>query len=182
MTRSGAERTWRPMLEIDILFEDDRWRDVGLTSLAQSAFEATAAHVDLGPGFDVSVLACDDAKIAILNEDFRGKPQATNVLSWPSEDRAPLVPGERPAIPRQADPMASELGDIAIAYETCMREAETQEKRMDDHVSHLLIHGFLHLLGFDHVDDADALVMERLEAEILANLGKPDPYDKEGLT
>lgn len=164
------------MLEIDILYEDDRWRALRLTPLARDAFETAAQHLGVAAGFEVSVLACDDAKIAILNEDFRDKSGPTNVLSWPSEDRAALVPGEMPTIPARPDPIDAELGDIAMAYETCHREAEEQGKAVEDHVLHLLVHGFLHLLGFDHIEDADAVVMERLETEILAKLGKPDPY------
>jgi probable rRNA maturation factor len=123
------------------------------------------------------LMGCDDSRIAALNADFRGKPQPTNVLSWPSEERGAAAPGDAPDLPEAGtaeDP--EELGDLAIAYETCAREAAEQGKPMADHVTHLVIHGLLHCLGYDHVDDADAAVMEGLEVGILAKLGLSDPY------
>jgi probable rRNA maturation factor len=136
------------------------------------------AELGLAPeGFQISLLGCDDARIAVLNADFRGKPQPTNVLSWPSEDRAAETPGGTPEPPEpgSADDPES-LGDIAIAFDTCAREAAEQAKPMADHVTHLIVHGVLHLLGYDHIDDADATVMESLEVRILASMGLSDPY------
>ena len=128
-------------------------------------------------GFSISLMGCDDARIAVLNADFRGKPQPTNVLSWPSEERGAEFVGEAPEPPEPGDPEDPEsLGDIAIAYETCAREAEEQGKPMPDHVTHLIVHGVLHLLGYDHIEDEDAAVMEALEVRILASLGVSDPY------
>ncbi|MGC8202077.1 rRNA maturation RNase YbeY [Aliiroseovarius sp. PTFE2010] len=163
---------------VDTVIEDDRWADLGLERLAETAFAATLAHLDIGAqGLEVALLACDDARIAALNADFREKPTATNVLSWPSEDRAPATPGAAPAAPQVADgPFPTELGDIAIAYDTCAREAAEQAKPLADHVTHLLVHGLLHLLGYDHIDDQDATVMERHEVAILASMGLADPY------
>ena len=147
----------------DLIVEDERWTQ--LDTLAQEAIVAALAHLDLDASqYEVVILACGDARISALNADFRGKPQPTNVLSWPSTD---LAPGETPE---------PELGDIAIAYETCQREAGEQGKPFDAHVTHLLVHATLHLLGYDHQNDADALQMERLEVEILGNLGLSDPY------
>ncbi|MEL7181678.1 MAG: rRNA maturation RNase YbeY, partial [Pseudomonadota bacterium] len=120
------------------------------------------------------LLACNDARIAVLNEDFRGKPRPTNVLSWPSDERAAAIDGEMPAPPRPGPD--NELGDIAIAFETCKREADAAGKPMRDHTLHLLVHGTLHLLGYDHERDRDATLMEGLETEILGKLGIPDPY------
>lgn len=156
----------------DIIIEDDRWQAVDLDALAAGAAEATLRHLGLAPeNWDISILACDDARIAVLNGRFRGKPQATNVLSWPSEDRA-APPGERPSPPR-GDP---ELGDIAIAFETCMAEADVSKKTPEAHVSHLIVHGVLHLLGYDHENDADADLMEGTEIAILEALGVANPY------
>ncbi|MEL6607429.1 MAG: rRNA maturation RNase YbeY [Pseudomonadota bacterium] len=152
---------------VDVLIEDDRWE--GLDALSNRAAEAVAARFNLAG--EMAVLGCDDTRIAQLNGDFRQKPTPTNVLSWPSEDRAPAVAGGTPDAPTDES-----LGDIAIAYETCLREATEQGKAFDDHVLHLLIHGMLHLLGYDHERDADATVMEGLEVEILGNLGIGDPY------
>ncbi|MBY5989409.1 rRNA maturation RNase YbeY [Roseovarius atlanticus] len=163
------------MSGVDCLIEDDRWQDVGLEALAARAAEATLAHLGLDPAeWEIAVLGCDDARIAALNEDFRDKPGPTNVLSWPSAERAAEVDGALPEPPEAGpDP---ELGDIAIAYETCAKEAEAAGRPMQDHVTHLIVHGILHLLGYDHVRDKDATLMERTEVEILGKLGLPDPY------
>lgn len=159
----------------DTLIEDDRWRTAGLPALSESAAQATLAHLGLDPAdWEITVLGCDDARIAALNTEFRGKPQPTNVLSWPSEERGAPVPGARPDLPEPGgDP---ELGDIAIAYDTCAREASEAGKPMRDHVTHLVVHAVLHLLGYDHIRDQDATLMEATEVEILGKLGLPDPY------
>ncbi|AWB50195.1 rRNA maturation RNase YbeY [Gemmobacter aquarius] len=163
---------------VDIVIEDARWEALGLEALAGRACGAALAGLGLeAQGFSVVVMGCDDARIAVLNADFRGKPQPTNVLSWPSEERAAEVFGDLPEPPEAGtadDPV--ELGDIAIAYETCAREAAEQGKPVADHVTHLLVHGLLHCLGYDHVDDEDAAVMEAAEVRILASLGLSDPY------
>lgn len=164
------------MIHIDLLYEDTRWKSLRLAPLAQSAVDSVAEVLNIPLGYEVAILACDDPKISILNEDFRGKPSPTNVLSWPSEDRAPLIPGESPLSLPKPDAMDPELGDIAISYDTCLREAKEQNKAFEDHVLHLLIHGTLHLLGYDHIEDEDAALMERLEVTVLAKLGKSDPY------
>jgi probable rRNA maturation factor len=106
---------------------------------------------------ELSVVLTDDAAIKALNAQWRHRDEPTNVLSFPS-------------------PGGGILGDIVIAYETTAREAADELKPLADHLSHLTVHGFLHLLGYDHESDADADVMERLEREILARLGVPDPY------
>jgi probable rRNA maturation factor len=164
-----------PTVTVDLLIEEPRWQEVKIAELAETAAKATLAHLGLEPGaFEVSVLACDDARIAALNGEFRDKPRPTNVLSWPAADLAPDEPGGQPA---QPEPLFDgELGDIAIAYETCVTEAQEQKKPLGDHLLHLLVHGTLHLLGYDHETDADAAVMEGLEREILVSLGVPDPY------
>ncbi len=154
---------------IDVVIEAPDWEAVDLAGLAERAVGGTLRHLSLEG--EVSLLGCDDARIATLNADFRGKLQATNVLSWPAEELAPGVPGGDPARPTE-----TELGDIAIAYETCVREAAEQGKPLSDHVTHLLVHGTLHLLGYDHMTEPDAAKMEALEVEILATLGVPDPY------
>lgn len=160
-------------MTVDCMVEDKRWGDIG--ALAQLATDAVFERLGIEPSvFEISLLACNDARIAVLNEDFRGKPQPTNVLSWPSDERGAAIDGEMPLAP-QAGP-DNELGDIAIAYDTCKREAEAAGKPMRDHTLHLLVHGTLHLLGFDHERDRDATLMEGLESEILGKLGIADPY------
>jgi probable rRNA maturation factor len=163
---------------VETVTEDARWEAFGLAARAERAAEATLAALGQPPaGFQIALLACDDARIAVLNTEFRGKPVPTNVLSWPSQDRAAEFAGDPPESPRPGSAEAPEsLGDIAIAWETCAREAEAQGKSLADHVTHLVVHGVLHLLGYDHVDDEDALLMEQLEVRILATLGVSDPY------
>lgn len=155
----------------DCVIEDDRWDSAGLEALSERAVHATLTWH--GIGGEVVVMGCDDARIAALNADFRGKPRATNVLSWPSVEHAPREPGARPHLPD-----IEELGDIAIAYETCLAEAEAQGKSLDDHVTHLLIHAVLHLLGYDHENDPDAETMEATERSILSTLNISDPYQE----
>lgn len=169
----------RPMSDlVDTLIEDDRWQEAGLEALAQTACRATLARLGLPmAGFEISLLGCDDARISALNGEFREKPIPTNVLSWPAEDLAADAAGDPPALPEPGpEGMPQELGDIAIAYETCTREAGEQGKPFADHVTHLLVHACLHLLGYDHIKPADAALMEGLEVEILATLGLADPY------
>ena len=163
---------------VDIVIEDPRWEGLDLAGLANRACSAALGQIGLPvEGFSLCLMGCDDAKIAALNADFRGKPMPTNVLSWPSEERAAEYAGEVPDLPEPgpADDPES-LGDIAIAWETCAAEAEAAGKPMADHVTHLVIHGLLHLLGYDHIDDIDATLMETTEARILETLGVSDPY------
>lgn len=164
-------------MEIDILIEAEAWDAAVLERAAERAFAETLDDLGLEPGqFAVSVLACDAARIAALNAEFRGKPVPTNVLSWPSETRY-TRPGEMPLLPRPV-PVGppEEVGDIALAHDTIAREAAEADKPFEDHLAHLLVHGLLHLLGFDHETEADAGLMEGIETRVLARLGVPDPY------
>lgn len=163
------------MTELDVLVEDERWQALDIHALAERSTTVTLQHLGLSDmAFEVTVLACDDARITALNTDFRDKPQPTNVLSWPSAERGATKDGDTPDALNFAD--TPELGDIAIAYDTCAREAQAAGKPIADHVTHLLVHGVLHLLGYDHMRDLDATLMERREVEILGKLGLPDPY------
>ena len=113
---------------------------------------------------EVSLFFADDETIRSINAEWRGQDKPTNVLSFPA---FPIMPGDRPG------PM---LGDIILARQTLEREAAELDKPFEDHLSHLLVHGFLHLFGYDHLDDEQARVMEGLETRILAELGLSDPY------
>lgn len=159
----------------EVIIEDDRWQAVGLEDLAERAARMTLEHLGLDPeGWEISILACDDARMSELNGEFRNRSQPTNVLSWPSEERAAETLGARPSLPLPGpDP---DLGDIAIAWETCLREATDADKSQADHVTHLIVHAVLHLLGYDHVRDEDATLMEATEVVILGKLGIGDPY------
>ena len=158
-------------ISADCVIEDDRWDEAGLEALAGRA--VSAALNWHGIGGEVVVMGCDDARIAALNADFRGKPRATNVLSWPSVEHRPHDPGTPPELPD-----TDELGDIAIAYEICEAEARAQDKTFPDHVTHLLVHATLHLLGYDHENDADAETMEAAERSILSTMNISDPYQE----
>ncbi|MEM9584724.1 MAG: rRNA maturation RNase YbeY [Pseudomonadota bacterium] len=161
------------MAQVELIIEDARWNVVAIVRLAQTACDTVLDVLALEQVFEIAILACDDPRIAALNESFRDKPNPTNVLSWPAFDLAPQQPGCTPSPPNPEEP---ELGDIAIAYDTCAGEAAEQGKPVEDHVTHLLVHGTLHLLGYDHETEADAALMEGLETRILAKLGVEDPY------
>lgn len=162
-------------MQIEILFEDQRWQTAQLQDIASRAGRAVMEHF----GYDANdvccdLLACDDTRIAELNSQFRDKPTPTNVLSWPSDERGAAIDGVNPD--RLDFPMDSELGDIAISYDTCVREAQQAGITFCDHVTHLIIHAVLHLLGYDHIRDQDATLMEGIETIILGKLGIKDPY------
>lgn len=144
-----------PSLEVDLIVEAEAWS--GLEEVLTEALQAAAAGE--GQAGTVAVLLADDAAVAALNQQFRGKAGPTNVLSFP--------------------PAAGEgafLGDIALAAETIALEAENQGKSFANHASHLVVHGFLHLIGYDHIAPDDAERMEARERAILAALGIADPY------
>lgn len=152
---------------VDAVIEDARWEALGLPALAGRAAAAALAAAGLDPAAEeIALLAADDARIAELNAAWRGKEGPTNVLSWPAAE-APAAPGE----PRF-------LGDLALAWETCAAEAAAAGISPADHVTHLVVHGVLHLLGHDHEDDAEAEAMEALERKVLASLGVADPYSR----
>ena len=151
-------------LTADILVTAPCWQaEPDAETLVQRAIEAAARQTS-ADGAEVAIVLTDDSGIRSLNRDWRGIDKPTNVLSFPAAT-APARSGE----PRM-------LGDIAIAYETTRREAGNENKPFADHLSHLAVHGFLHLVGYDHENDADAETMESLERTILAGLGVPDPY------
>lgn len=167
---------------VTVIIEDDRWIAAGLEEQAHRAIRALFTDQQLDAGsFALAVLAAGDDRIAALNVAWRERTGPTNVLSWPAVDLAPDLPGARPHRPEvdriaEAGGEPTELGDIALAFETCAAEAEALGRPLEHHVAHLLIHGGLHLLGYDHDRDADAALMEATETRILAQLGVPDPY------
>jgi probable rRNA maturation factor len=135
-----------------------------VAAVVERAAEAAFAAVPEAPAqAEISIALVDDDAIRALNRDFRGKDQPTNVLSFPAP---PLnIPGA-PAL----------LGDIAVAYQTTAAEAAAEAKSIAAHLSHLIVHGVLHLVGYDHIDPEDAELMEAMERDILAALGIADPY------
>lgn len=162
---------------IDLRIEHEAWNDLGMAAIATRSIGSVFATLGINSdGYEISVLACDDSMIKTLNAEFRDKEQPTNVLSWPVYDLAPENAGGTPSAPPEPSDHSPELGDIAIAYETCAAEAEAAGLSISDHVTHLMIHGCLHLLGYDHETDEDATVMETLETAILERLNIKDPY------
>lgn len=172
--RGPARQPKARRMDIDILIEAPDWEALDMPALTRAACAATLAELGLAPDdFALSVLLCDDERIAGLNAQFRAKPTPTNVLSWPAESRAPSRPGAMPDLPQ---PGPSEIGDLALAYGICAAEARAAGKPLAQHLAHLIVHGVLHCLGFDHETEADAQLMEGLETRILARQGLPDPY------
>jgi probable rRNA maturation factor len=151
---------------VEVAMDCWRWATEcpGAAELAEAA--ALAALAGTGSGI-VGVVLADDAEQRRLNRTYRGKDAPTNVLAFPvAGSAAPAVAAGPPVL----------LGDVVLACETVAREAAEQNKPVADHLRHLVVHGVLHLLGFDHATDADATMMETREIAILARLGVPDPY------
>ena len=148
------------MIEADIRVADAAWHDAigNLMEQTEAALAAAAAVCAIDTG-EVSVLFTDDTEIETLNRTYRGKAKPTDVLSFPATEM------DRPF-----------LGDIAISLGVSRKDAQAQGKRLDQHLAHLIIHGVLHLLGHDHINDTEAEEMEALERSALASLGWPDPY------
>lgn len=161
---------------IDVVIEDGAWTaaapeaEVIVLAAAEAALRegplphsafGTAPHEEEHPG--LVILLTDDAAVRELNARFRGKDAPTNVLSF----SAPPNPERH-------------LGDVALAYGVCAREAAEQGKPLERHLQHLVVHGVLHLLGYDHMSDDEAEAMEGLERIVLAGLGTPDPYRTDG--
>jgi probable rRNA maturation factor len=154
------------VIEVDAVVSDARWATLGdPEALARRAVQAALGAMDEASAqhVAVSVAFADDAAIQALNRDWRAKDQPTNVLAFP----APPMSAPGPRL----------LGDVALAYETVAREASEEGKSLADHALHLVVHGTLHLLGYDHDTDDDAAVMEAAEVRALAALGVADPYD-----
>lgn len=153
-------------IDLALAIEAEGWSTISdVEALIQQALDEAARscgiHLSCCP--EVSVLLCDDVAIRALNAAWRGMDEATNVLSFPVAK--PLALDSRPM-----------LGDIAIAWQTTASEAHAEGKDVADHTAHLVIHGFLHLVGFDHESESDADAMEKLEVKVLFNLGIADPY------
>ena len=150
---------------IDCAFETEWWAaEAELEKRAQRAILGACQHLDeqLDPDCEVSLLFTDDQQVQSLNAQYRQQDKPTNVLSFAAQEGG--------------GPATLILGDIVLARQTIEREAGEQVKSKDDHLTHLVIHGFLHLLGYDHETEQEAEVMESLETRILADLAIADPY------
>ena len=153
---------------IDISAESEGWSKIpNLEACVRRAAEAALLDNDAPPS-EISVVLSDDEHLRELNKHHRGMDKPTNVLSFPAARLK--APAGAPRL----------LGDIVIAFETVEREASEESKPIENHLSHLVVHGVLHLLGYDHEDDEEAEIMEARERQILAKLGIPDPYAERG--
>jgi probable rRNA maturation factor len=154
----------RARLKIDVMVDAAQWRkSANLRSVVRRAIAQAAAVVPTA-GRELAIVLTDDSAIRKLNRLWRGIDAATNVLSFPSKQRADEPP---------------HLGDIVLAYQTIMREAHDEKKPLAHHVAHLVVHGYLHLVGYDHKRRAPAEAMEAIERNILGRLAVPDPYRPE---
>ena len=155
---------------IDLLLEDESWLALcpAVEALVVEVANVVGHYPKLAERFEkgstVAILLADDERVRALNAQYRGKDTSTNVLSFPNDEPA-AFPGDEP-----------HLGDIILAKGVVEKEAREQKKAIENHIAHLVAHGLLHLLGYDHMDDDDAAVMEGLEVDILARLGVPNPY------
>lgn len=144
---------------LDLRVDEPAWASAD-DALEETCLRALNAAETLGEiGGEVSLLLTDAEAIHVLNRDWRGKDKPTDVLSFPADEM------DRPF-----------LGDIAVSYETAVQDAALKKINLKQHLSHLLIHAYFHLIGYDHIDDTDAVKMEALEVAALASLGWPDPY------
>lgn len=156
---------------VDIAIQDPQWEELkNLEGLTKDVISRTLRIADIPAKamdmpLEISVVYVNDDMIQVLNREYRGKDKATNVLSFAmlDDDDAP----NSDVIP---------LGDIILSFDTIHRESQEKGCFMDDHVAHLLVHGLLHLLGYDHIEDDDATTMETLEIRILEGLNIQNPY------
>lgn len=151
--------------EIALSIEDNRWNKIpDLQNLCERAVSAAVKNIDLRPFAELSIAFIDDTHMQNLNKKYRQKDKPTNVLSFPA---TPI------------DGFAPLLGDIVLAYDTLETEAETANISLEDHLTHLVMHGFYHLQGYDHQNDQDAKIMEALEIKALSHLDIANPYARE---
>lgn len=144
----------------DIVVESELWAaEPRAEATVAAAISAAAAHSTRGG--EVSILLADDSAVRDINRQFRGLDKPTNVLSFPAAD-TPATQGH--------------IGDIVIAYETLRKECEAEDRQFVHHLAHLTVHGFLHLIGYDHETDAEADEMEALESRIMISMNMPDPW------
>jgi len=159
----------------------DKWKrafpkmNILIDEAASAAFDTAKKPAAFARrNFEVSIILTDDRTIKTLNHDYRGMDKATNVLSFPQINMVTFKKAELDFFPAK---MPVPLGDVVLGYQTILRETQEQGKSLKDHTIHLIVHGILHLLGYDHMRPKDAKIMEKLECDILTGLGYPDPYN-----
>lgn len=161
-------------ITVDIATESDEWHSVHLSISLQGLFEkcirAVVEHPNtptLPSNITISVLLTDDEHIKILNNEYRKKNKATNILSFPQQDNVENL---------KEMPYSLPMGDLALSISTIKIEAYEQNKILEHHLCHLIVHGMLHLLGYDHIKEDEAEIMEALECSILTPMGIRNPY------
>ncbi len=167
-------------MKIDILCTDTRWSQSSLRKVCQRSFKLALSSLSVGEeNFEISVLACNNDEIKDLNRRFRGHNSATNILSWPETDFKNQKKGKFQVgtgqLSKEGDVYIF-LGNIAISYDQCSLECVQRNIKFGDHVTHLLLHGCLHLLGYTHKKIVDAKVMEKMEVKLLDRIGIKNPY------
>ncbi len=162
---SGRTKSRAEAVKLEVIVRSALWRKRRSAKSVVKKAVLTAAKAASTGAAELAIVLGNDSTIQALNRDWRGKDQPTNVLSFPA-----AAPASKTRVP------SPYLGDIVIAYQTTAREAVAEGKRFDHHLAHLAVHGFLHLLGYDHENDRDARTMENLERRILRRLAVPDPY------
>ena len=163
---------------IELTTEDDRWNDVLTIDVLTHTLNAICADIPsnhpfqiIADNFEVSVTLGDDNFIQNINKEWRDKDKPTNVLSFPQFDD---IEEETSFLPQDVAPP---IGDIFIAYDTVEKESREQRKSLKDHSIHMFVHGFLHLIGYDHIDNDEAEIMEALEIKILKRINIANPYE-----
>tara|TARA_B100000965_G_C19430075_1_gene686095 strand:- start:331 stop:852 length:522 start_codon:yes stop_codon:yes gene_type:complete len=169
-------------IKINIKFDDKRWLTINFKAMARKAFETTLTSLsrpELLVRTEISVLACNDRAIRKLNCKFRGIDAVTDILSWPKNNQLEDQVNRFYKCNRWDDDFKNEfgdLGDIAISYETCIKQSKELGVRLENHVVHLLVHACLHLLGFTHQENSDFQTMKELEIKCLKACGIENPY------
>ena len=169
-----------PEVMIGLAIHDPAWRDLNIETDLENFVESLSRSAFLSADYtwlpkqaetiDISIVLTNDDEIKGINAEYRGKDKPTNVLSFPQ-----ITPDEN--LEGVDIPAYMPLGDIILARETIVREASEQGKDLDAHIAHMVVHGTLHLLGYDHMNDSDARIMEGLESDILKTFGFKAPYD-----
>ena len=169
------KRTAAAGLKIDVLVDSEHWKNAGTAKAVVRRALKQAATMLSTKSAELAIVLTDDAAMRRLNRNWRGVDAPTNVLSFATKN-----PGNWHMLDRVSDELDKQLGkhlgDIVLAYETVKREARREGKPFDHHLAHLAVHGFLHLLGYDHGSNAQARRMETIERAILRDLAVPDPY------
>ena len=176
MTRDATAMTALPAVPpciVDVAVKSELWVASGAERILRRVLEAAVTAQPAASGAELSIVLTDDAAIRRLNHQWRNIDKATNVLSFPAQREMP-TPAARAVAAPDSPPLL--LGDIVLAYETILREAAEAGMPFAHHLAHLGLHGFLHLMGYDHDSGAAADIMERLESDILASIAVPDPY------